>query len=284
MNADENTLTNFTEQYRPQIEQTLATIVQQEASQPTLQQSEAYSLLAGGKRLRPLLTLATLRSLGQPILHAQLVASTAVELVHTYSLIHDDLPAMDDSDLRRGKAASHKRFGEAQAILAGDGLLTDAFAVLSKCGLPAEQTTALVGQLATAAGSHGMVAGQMLDIEATGTSLALDDLRTLDRQKTGALFYYSVMAGAIMGQATDPQQRSLAQFAWNFGVAFQIYDDLQDEQVGTNEDAGKNSYVQLLGRPAATQVLAETVAAGAAAVAELEHPELLRAFLTYFKG
>ncbi|USS87556.1 polyprenyl synthetase family protein [Fructilactobacillus hinvesii] len=283
MNLKSTTLTAFTQRYRPQIESQLKTIIANETTEPSLQQSLAYSLLAGGKRLRPLLTLATLVTLQTPITAEPLQASVAVEMVHTYSLIHDDLPEMDDSDYRRGKLASHKQFGTAQAVLTGDGLLTDAFTTLASSGLPATQIAELVRLLAEAAGSKGMVAGQLIDMEATGKQLAVTALQDLDRKKTGALFYYSVMAGAVMGQATSEERDRFAKFAWQFGVAFQIYDDLLDEQSETDEDAGKNTYVNLLGSQQAHQVLHETIAAGEAALKPLSNSELLQSFLTYFK-
>ncbi|USS91145.1 polyprenyl synthetase family protein [Fructilactobacillus carniphilus] len=278
------TLAALTQQYRPQIEAELTRILDHESTEQTLQQSLSYSLLAGGKRLRPLLTLATLLTFDETITEERLQASVAVEMIHTYSLIHDDLPAMDDSDYRRGKLASHKQFDEAQAILTGDGLLTDAFSVLATSGLPANQITELVDQLSLAAGSRGMVAGQVIDMEATGKQLSLAALQDLDRKKTGALFHYSVLAGVIMANATENQRQHLTDFAGKFGLAFQIYDDLVDEQAGTDEDEGKNSYAHLLGRKQAQQVLQETIAAGEAALDSVPHANLLQSFLTYFKG
>jgi geranylgeranyl diphosphate synthase type II len=218
-----------------------------------------YSLLAGGKRLRPILALAACEAVGGS-LEAALGFGCAVEMIHTYSLIHDDLPCMDDDDLRRGSPTNHKVFGEAIATLAGDGLLTDAFKVLARRSLlahvPISAVIDTVAQLAEAAGSAGMVGGQVIDLLAEGRNLTLSDLEVLHGKKTGALFVASVCGGARLGGATETQISSLREYARKLGLAFQVADDLLDveasaEQIGKrtqkDEARGKATYPALIG-------------------------------------
>src|SRR5262245_60943268 len=206
-----------------------------------------YSLLAPGKRLRPLLAILACEATGG---RAELAipAACAVEMVHTYSLIHDDLPAMDDDDLRRGLPTCHKKYGEALAILAGDGLLTGAFQVIAE-GYPPRTAAVSIAELARAAGAVGMVGGQVLDLGAegkvpmTGAPRTADDLEVIHRRKTGALFSASLRLGllAAQGERTggpEPATReALDQFGRAFGLAFQIADDVLDVQ-GSSERAG----------------------------------------------
>lgn len=235
-----------------------------DVDQDTLYSSMRYSLMAGGKRLRPALTLATVEMFGKAVDEDVMHAATALELLHTYSLIHDDLPAMDDDDLRRGKPTNHCRFGAGMATLAGDGLLTLAFQWVSDNNLPAAIRTELTLALAQAAGPAGMVAGQARDIEGEGQQLNLDQLRYLHRQKTGALLRYAVLAGGIITGQPQPIKAALADFGAQFGLAFQIYDDLMDvlgttAQMGkaVHKDAGehKNTYPGLLGTAGAEEQL-----------------------------
>jgi len=218
-----------------------------------------YAALAPGKRLRPFLVLASahLFSVGQ---RAALQVAAAIELVHTYSLVHDDLPAMDNSDLRRGRPTCHKAYDDATAILAGDGLLTLAFEVLAHLdthGDPAVRVE-LVAELAKAAGAAGMVGGQMIDLLAEHDSTALDigAITRLQRLKTGALIAFSCEAGAILGKAAIEPRKALIAYAHDLGLAFQIADDLLDvegneEEVGKSvrrdEEAGKATFVTILG-------------------------------------
>jgi farnesyl diphosphate synthase len=216
-----------------------------------------YSALAPGKRLRPLLVLAGARLFGVHLRSALQVAA-AIEMVHAYSLIHDDLPAMDDSDLRRGRPTSHKQFGEATAILAGDGLLTMAFEVLAQPdthGDPAVRCE-LVTTMATAAGAAGMVGGQMIDLIAEKQVLDIGAITRLQRMKTGALIAYSCEAGAILAKAAGELRTSLRGYAHDLGLAFQIADDLLDiegsaaetgKPVGADAAAGKATFVSILG-------------------------------------
>ena len=218
-----------------------------------------YSSLGGGKRLRAFFVLAgaTLFKVGaMPALRT----ASAIEFLHAYSLIHDDLPAMDDDDLRRGKPSCHKQFDEATAILAGDALQALAFEVLAHeatHGDPAVRM-ALVSELARAAGAHGMVGGQMLDLlaETQGPDLSIGAITRLQRLKTGALISFSCTAGAILGKAAEPMRAALAAYAHDLGLAFQIVDDLLDVEgdaavlgKATNKDAaaGKATFVSILG-------------------------------------
>ena len=213
-----------------------------------------YSLLAGGKRLRPILALAACEAVGGRPDDA-LAAACAVEFIHTYSLIHDDLPAMDDDDFRRGRPTSHKVFGEALAILAGDALLTEAFRVLAEEGGDGRLGRAVL-ELARAAGSAGMVGGQVIDIVSTGKRLAIAELEALHRAKTGELLLASVRTGALLGGAGDADLACLDVYGRALGLAFQIVDDVLDvtadlatlgKDPGSDRDAGKSTFVDLLG-------------------------------------
>jgi len=216
-----------------------------------------YSALAPGKRLRPLLVLASAHLFGVSRRSALQVAA-AIEMVHAYSLIHDDLPAMDNSDLRRGRPTCHKQFDDATAILAGDGLLTMAFGVLADPdahGDPAVRSE-LVTALATAAGPAGMVGGQMIDLIAETTPLDIGAITRLQRMKTGALIAFSCEAGATLAKAPIELRTALRFYAHDLGLAFQIADDLLDVEgdaaetgkpVGADATAGKATFVSILG-------------------------------------
>ena len=198
-----------------------------------------YGLLGGGKRLRPLLVIESARLFGAPV-EAALNTAAALECVHCYSLIHDDLPAMDDDDLRRGRPTTHVAFDEATAVLAGDALLTIAFEILSDAAThpSADVRCRLVAELAKAAGSAGMVGGQMIDMEAVEQPLGYHETVALQRMKTGALFEFCCAAGAILAQASSGDHERLRNYARDFGLLFQVTDDLLDA-VGTVESAGK---------------------------------------------
>jgi len=243
-----------------------------------------YSLLAPGKRLRPLLTVLAAEAVGGEVA-AALPAACAVEMVHTYSLIHDDLPAMDDDDLRRGLPTCHKRFDEATAILAGDALLTLAFGVLA-ASYPPTTASVMVVELASGAGAAGMVGGQMLDLEAespdgSDPARTVAHLEAIHRRKTGALFQTAVRCGLYSAQSGRPggfdpvARRHLDAFADAFGLAFQVTDDLLDvegtaehagKRVGKDAGLGKLTYPGLLGVAASRAKLAELgcLAVGAA--------------------
>lgn len=222
-----------------------------------LLESMNYSLKAGGKRLRPLLVLATLKTFGKPEELGMPVAC-AVEMIHTYSLVHDDLPSMDDDDFRRGKPTNHKVFGEAMAILAGDALLTHSFEVMEdllNLDVKPMKVVTLMKELAKAAGPRGMVGGQVADMEGEGAQLSLQDLEYIHRNKTGKLLGYSIVAGAILGDATEEQISKLEQFGDHLGLAFQIRDDILDiegdaskigKPVGSDTQNEKTTYPSLL--------------------------------------
>jgi geranylgeranyl pyrophosphate synthase len=240
-----------------------------------LWQSMRYSVEAGGKRLRPLLTLATLEALGRDPLPA-LPAACAVELVHTFSLIHDDLPALDDDDLRRGRPSNHRAFDEATALLAGDALHALAFNSLSIAlseSYPAARCLACVRALSTAA-VHGLASGQVADPQAGGRRMTEEGLLFIHERKTGALFRAAVEMGAILGEASPRQSSELLRFASSLGLAFQIADDVLDvvqsteelgKSAGKDERDDKATYVRLFGVTGARARLRDAIdGAGAA--------------------
>ena len=223
-----------------------------------------YSILSGGKRIRPILAIAAAESLGKPI-ETSIQAACALEIVHTYSLIHDDLPCMDDDDFRRGKPSLHKAFSEAHAVLAGDFLLTYAFELLATAPFQdAAQKVELVRLLSSGGGSHGMIGGQVMDIEGENTALPLELLQQMHRFKTGALITTSVLFGATIGKASEHQTGIFKQFGEEIGLAFQIVDDILDvttcmKKQGVPSSDIKNqksTYVSLLGMEKAREMAA----------------------------
>lgn len=229
----------------------------------------AYSLLAGGKRIRPVLLMATAEALGVKG-YNYLPVACGLEMIHTYSLIHDDLPCMDDDDYRRGRLTNHKVFGEAMAVLAGDGLLTLAFEVmLEQKNVDPRVLIETVREMAMCAGNFGMVGGQGLDLENEGKSISAEELRKMHAGKTGALFIAAVRGGAHLAGANEQELLALTKFADLLGLAFQIIDDILDVE-GTTEDLGKpagsdeknhkSTYVSLYGLEAAKALAEKTVA------------------------
>lgn len=208
-----------------------------------LQQAMKYSLMAGGKRLRPLLVIAACESLGGSR-EAALPVAAAIEMVHTYSLIHDDLPAMDNDDYRRGKLTNHKVFGEASAILAGDALLTHAFYSVvqasRKFGIPADNVLSIVEDLAEMAGPRGMVGGQIADMEGEQGLTDLAQLKYIHLHKTGDLIIFSLLVSGRIAGATEKQLEALRDFGTSIGLAFQIQDDILD-LVGDEGKLGKKT-------------------------------------------
>ncbi len=256
MNGDVD-LPNYLSDLRQRIEARLQADTRFSADCPArLAESIRYSLLAPGKRVRPCLVLMACQACGGEI-EAALPAASALEMVHCYSLIHDDLPAMDDDDLRRGRPTNHVQFDEATAILAGDGLLTEAFAVLARDVRPLEIVADCVLDLATAAGVGGMVGGQQADLEAEqNPSITLDELEAIHRRKTGQLLAASLRLGGRIGGANPQILRSLTFYGESVGLAFQIADDLLDvtgeqekmgKSVRKDADIGKQTYPSLLG-------------------------------------
>ncbi|RSK27791.1 polyprenyl synthetase family protein [Bacillus sp. HMF5848] len=243
------------QEWKQQFELQLLQHIQTLQVPATLSEAMSYSLEAGGKRIRPLLTFATLHAFQKPIEWGMEVAS-AIEIIHTYSLIHDDLPCMDDDDLRRGKPTNHKVFGEAMAVLAGDGLLTYSFQLIAQAThLSAEKRVALIARLAQAAGPEGMVGGQAADMQGEGKSLPLEQLEYIHTHKTGSLLAYSVYAGAVIANATEEQIAWLDKYSYHVGLAFQIRDDILDiegnevqlgKRVGSDVANEKSTYPALL--------------------------------------
>lgn len=249
------TLTERNQLYADHVEQFMENWYRRFLREPQAElfDSMTYSLLAGGKRLRPILCYEFCRLCGSDWQKAAPLAA-AVEMVHTYSLIHDDLPAMDNDDFRRGKPTNHKVFGEAMAILAGDALLTDAFAVASTAPLDGSAVAEAIGVLAECAGSLGMVGGQVLDIKSENRELTEQEVLDIQSRKTGQLISAACAMGAIAGGATEEQYDAACQFAAGLGLAFQIRDDMLDV-IGTQEEMGKgvgtdqakNTFVRLYG-------------------------------------
>ena len=204
-----------------------------------LHKAMAYSLMAGGKRLRPILAIAGYEAAGRRS-KSIVPAAASLELIHTYSLIHDDLPAMDDDDYRRNKPTNHKVFGEAVAILSGDALLTDAFGIITSIRSKPEILVDVIKELTLACGSEGMVAGQTADIIFEDRKISKKDLFYIHTHKTGALIRASVRIGAIMAEAPPAMLRSLSRYGENVGLAFQIVDDILDV-IGTKEELGKST-------------------------------------------
>ena len=260
--------------WRTAVEQTLDEQLAAVAN-PHLRAAMVYSVEAGGKRLRPLLLLSVVAMYDGVIADA-LPAAAAFEYVHTYSLIHDDLPAMDDDDLRRGKPTNHKQFGEALAILAGDALLTDAFAILSR-QYP-EKGVACVQILAEAAGSNGMVGGQVLDMDGENEQYHLETLKRMHEAKTGALIQAAIAMGGLFVTIPETDQTALADFSAAFGLGFQIKDDINDvtkttAELGKTADKDviehKNTFPELLGLDGAIQALQVEIAKAETALNEL---------------
>jgi geranylgeranyl diphosphate synthase type II len=237
-----DTISLYIKRQADMVEQQLQTVVPASWDVPSnLRESMQYSLMAGGKRLRPILVIAAAEALGGSVQAAMPVAC-AVEMIHTYSLIHDDLPAMDNDDFRRGKPTNHKVFGEAMAILAGDALLTHAFYEIVQAhkrhGVPAEQTLNIIEELSIYSGAKGMVGGQAADILGEQGITSLSELEYIHLHKTGALIVFALRAGGRVAGATDEQLHALQQFGYDLGLAFQIQDDILDV-IGDERKLGK---------------------------------------------
>lgn len=259
-------LDSFAQEYKQLLDAGLRNLVNQLDAPKVIKEAMLYSLEAGGKRIRPLLLFGTMEAFGMDPKRG-LQAACAIEMIHTYSLIHDDLPAMDDDDLRRGKPTNHKVFGEAIAVLAGDGLLTYSFEVIGKT--PAEFASPetklkLMVEMAKAAGNEGMVGGQVLDMEGEGKHLTLEELEYLHVHKTGKLIGFAIKAGAILAGAGAADIERLSAFAHHLGLAFQIRDDILDVEgneeiigkpVGSDIANQKNTYPVLLTMNGAKQSL-----------------------------
>lgn len=230
-----------------------------------LHEAIRYSVFAGGKRIRPILMMAACEAVGG-VAEQVLPAASAIEMIHTYSLIHDDLPAMDDDDFRRGRPTNHKVYGEATAILAGDALLTEAFVLLSDPasfpGCPNSVVRQVTNLIARAAGSQGMVGGQVVDMQSEGQKIDFPTLEYIHARKTGALLLAAIQSGGLIGGADDAQFQLLTRYGEAAGLAFQVADDILDivgdqqqlgKDVGSDQARGKATYPALLGLEEARQ-------------------------------
>jgi geranylgeranyl diphosphate synthase type II len=258
------------------------------ATRSRLRQAIRYSLLAGGKRIRPVLALAAGGVVGAPTRHV-LPFACALEMIHTYSLVHDDLPAMDDDDIRRGRPTSHKVFGEGVAILVGDALLTEAFRIMAGArAVPAPRIVRAMAEVAGAAGEAGMVGGQALDLAAEGVVPSLPLVRNIHRRKTGALLRVAVRVGALVGGADARCLARLTRYGEHLGLAFQIADDLLDARGGPGADGRTDRAKGKVTYPAASgfvRARAEAIRERDAALAAIRHlgpaAEPLRAIASY---
>lgn len=277
---------------RAEVEAALAHYTNYDADCPAyLAEAIRHSLLAPGKRLRPILALTACEACGYDFREA-LPAACAVEMIHTYSLIHDDLPAMDDDDLRRGRPSCHAQFGEATAILAGDGLLAQAFEVLARAAWPAEIIARCVAELAQAAGPSALVGGQEDDLKAENQPLGLPELERIHRRKTGAMIRVSLRLGGHVGRGNTEQIAALDRYGEALGLAFQIVDDLLDlhgdqdkmgKRVQKDAGHGKLTFPALLGEEVSRQRAGELIASACSAVRvfgdRAQHLEALARFV-----
>ncbi|HFR3474545.1 TPA: polyprenyl synthetase family protein [Streptococcus suis] len=249
------------------LEEAMADFYQPQVAE-RLNQSVLYSLQAGGKRIRPLLLLTILESFGMELKQAHFQVAACVELIHTGSLIHDDLPAMDNDDYRRGRLTNHKVYDEATAILAGDSLFLDPFGFLAQVDLPAETILALVRELSQASGTFGMVAGQVLDMAGEGQNLTLEQLQTIHANKTGKLLTFPFVAAGLIAGQSDVVINHLRQAGQLVGLAFQVRDDILDvtatfEEIGKTPQkdvlAEKSTYPALMGLEASKVFLEDSL-------------------------
>jgi len=281
-----NDLSRFLERVRPAIESTLDQLLPPENASPArIHQAMRYSTMDGGKRVRPCLCVAAFAAY-QDDWKKVLPVACAIEMIHAYSLIHDDLPAMDDDDFRRGKPSCHKQFDEAIAILAGDGLLTLAFEVLGRTpGFAADRMMRVVSMLGAGSGSaSGMVGGQMLDLEAEGTPVTVEQLEAIHRWKTGALIGVSVRIGAYLGGSSDSEFASISLYADRIGLLFQVVDDILDATDGSNRDEGKATYPGIYGLEKSRAIAHEVTQEARNALEPLgSRAGLLQAFSDYLE-
>ena len=275
----------------------LTQLIEKRASDARLKEAMLYAVQSGGKRIRPLLTLAVGAS-GASTNEAALDLACALEMIHTYSLIHDDLPGMDDDDLRRGRPTVHKAFDEATAILAGDALLTLAFEVAANANLEAGQLVEAVKILSTASGMSGMISGQMKDIASEEATITLEEMKEIHREKTGELLLAAVRLGNLF-VLDSKMKEAFVSYATHFGLAFQIQNDLQDvcwtseqtgKETGKDSELSKNTYPSLLGVEGAKDALLNEIASCKRSLEEVaftseneQTKTLLVEFLTYLE-
>ena len=238
-----------------------------------------YSVQAGGKRIRPLLLLELIQAFGLELAEAHYQVAAALEMIHTGSLIHDDLPAMDDDDYRRGRLTSHKKFGEDMAILAGDSLFLDPYGLLARAELPSQVKVDLISELSLAAGSFGMVAGQVLDMQGEGQAISLEDLKNIHANKTGKLLTYPFVAAGLIVQAQQSVQDKLRRIGELLGLAFQVRDDILDvtasfQELGKTPQkdlaAAKSTYPAFLGLDGAKNFFNQTLDEAVLILSDLE--------------
>ena len=275
----------------------LTQLIEKRTSDTRLKEAMLYAVQSGGKRIRPLLTLSVGAS-GTSTNEAALDLACALEMIHTYSLIHDDLPGMDDDDLRRGRPTVHKAFDEATAILAGDALLTLAFEVAANANLQAHQLVEAVKILSTASGMSGMISGQMKDIASEKVTITLEQMKEIHREKTGELLLAAVRLGNLFVDDSKMKE-AFVSYATHFGLAFQIQNDLQDvcwtseqtgKETGKDSELSKNTYPSLLGVEGAKKALLSEIESCKRALEEVEFTPanqqtkaLLVEFLTYLE-
>ncbi len=267
--------------YIDRIEAYLSNCFLYDAPQEKLFESMRYSLLAGGKRIRPVMTQAFCELCGGTAEQA-LPFGAAVEMIHTYSLIHDDLPCMDNDDFRRGKPTNHRVYGETVAVLAGDAMLTAAFAQLASAQLPAERIVKAVQVLSECAGELGMVGGQILDMEAETRTCTEEEVLAIQSRKTGALIAAACQLGVIAAGGTKQQEEAAFAYAHSLGLAFQIRDDVLDvigdaQTLGkaTGADANKNTFVRLYGVEACNELVEKETAKAVSALEVFDEPSFL---------
>ena len=262
-----------------QIGLTIQEFYQSKEVSADLTETILYSVEAGGKRIRPLLLLELLEGFGLELTPAHFQVAAALEMIHTGSLIHDDLPAMDNDDYRRGRLTSHKKFGEDMAILAGDSLFLDPYGLVAMVELPSQVKVDLIAELSLAAGSFGMVAGQVLDMQGEGRKLTMDQLQTIHANKTGKLLAYPFVAAGIIAQTGQSVLGKLRQAGELLGLAFQVRDDILDvtasfEQIGKTPQkdmaAEKSTYPALLGLDGARDFFDETLEQAKSLLGQLE--------------
>jgi len=262
-----------------QIGLTIQEFYQSKEVSADLTETILYSVEAGGKRIRPLLLLELLEGFGLELTPAHFQVAAALEMIHTGSLIHDDLPAMDNDDYRRGRLTSHKKFGEDMAILAGDSLFLDPYGLVAMVELPSQVKVDLIAELSLAAGSFGMVAGQVLDMQGEGRKLTMDQLQTIHANKTGKLLAYPFVAAGIIAQTGQSVLGKLRQAGELLGLAFQVRDDILDvtasfEQIGKTPQkdlaAEKSTYPALLGLDGARAFFDETLEQAKSLLEQLE--------------
>lgn len=264
-------INDYLKQKKEEVETFLQTRMDDKRGQkgcpPQLREAMAYSLMAGGKRIRPIFCMASYEAAGGS--EAQIIpVASAIELIHTYSLIHDDLPSMDNDDLRRNKPTNHKVFGEATAILAGDALLTDAFSIITETALPPPVLVNVISELSHACGPEGMVGGQIVDILLEGKKADREDIYYIHTHKTGALIRCAIRIGAIIAGAGADTLDSLTVYGEKVGLAFQIIDDILDvtgtegelgKPTGSDNMHGKNTYPSLFGLEASRDIARELI-------------------------